>query len=294
MAQVLNGKEQAEKINEYIKNKIASVKGKSKPKMAVVQVGNDPASTVYIGGKERSSTKVGIAFNHVKLPEDITQQDLYAEIDKLNKDDTLHGFMVQSPLPRHLNFDETILRINPKKDVDCLHPYSQGLSAERPMPVQNSKNGIVTEIYYPCTPAGVLALLDEYNVSMSGKHCVIVGRSRVVGKPLSLMMLNRDATVTICHSRTMNLNDYCRAADILVVAIGKKEFVTADMIKPGAVIIDVGISRSDDVNSKKIYGDVDYKGCFEKASYITPVLGGVGPMTVAMLMANTLKAWELR
>jgi methylenetetrahydrofolate dehydrogenase (NADP+)/methenyltetrahydrofolate cyclohydrolase len=202
---------------------------------------------------------------------------MLAEIDALNSDANIHGFMVQQPLPPQLDTDAVVERIDPKKDVDCLHPYNSGLVAEGRAHL------------LPCTPAGVLALLDAYNIGLEGKHCVIIGRSRIVGKPLGMMMLEKNATVTYCHSRTKNLADICRQADVLAVAIGRANFVTADMIKEGCVLVDVGINR---LEGKKICGDVDYEACFQKASYITPAPGGVGPMTVAMLIANGLKAWE--
>ena len=284
MAKILDGKVQAATIKEQIKKRTAAINGE-KPFMAVVQVGDDPASTIYIRQKERACAEVGIDFKKVSLPGDISQKAMLAEIDALNRDPAVHGFMVQQPLPQQLNTDEVVERIDPRKDVDCLHPYNVGLLAVSGKPGDNQS------ALLPCTPAGVIALLDAYDIGLDGKHCVIIGRSRIVGKPLGLMMLDKNATVTYCHSRTKNLPDICRQADVLVVAIGRAKFVTEDMIKPGCVLIDVGINRLED---NKICGDADYEGCFEKASYITPVPGGVGPMTVAMLVANGLKAWECR
>jgi len=275
MAQILDGKLQAATIREQVKERISAMQGK-RPCMAVVQVGNDPASTVYIGQKEKACQFVGIEFRRVALDENISQQDMLAEIDALNADDSVHGFIVQKPLPAQLNDHEIVCRIDPRKDIDCLHPYNVGLVAE-------SRGTLL-----PCTPAGVIALLDAYDIELKGKHCVIVGRSSIVGKPLALMMLNRDATVTTIHSHTVGMADFCRQADVLVVAVGKPNLITADMIKPGCILVDVGINRLDG----KLCGDVDYENCFDKASHITPVPGGVGPMTVAMLMANGLKAWE--
>ena len=280
MTQILDGKVQSAKIKEQVKKQIAAITDTNKPSMAVVQVGDDPASTVYIRQKEKACAEVNMHFKKVSLPGDINQKDMLAEIDALNADPNIHGFMVQQPLPSQLNTDEIVERIDPKKDVDCLHPYNSGLVAEG--------RGFLL----PCTPAGIIELLDAYNIDLEGKHCVIVGRSRIVGKPLGMLMLNRNATVTYCHSRTKNLSSICQQADILAVAIGRPKFLTADMIKEGCILVDVGINRLDDNSAKKLCGDVDYDGCFEKASYITPVPGGVGPMTVAMLVANGLKAWE--
>jgi len=277
MAQILDGKLQAATIREQVKERISAIQDGC-PCMAVVQVGNDPASTVYIGQKEKACQFVGIDFRRVALDENISQQDMLAEIDLLNADDSVHGFIVQKPLPAQLNDHEIVSRIDPRKDIDCLNPYNVGLVAE-------GRGALL-----PCTPAGVIALLDAYEITLRGKHCVVVGRSSIVGKPLALMMLNRDATVTTIHSHTIGMADFCRQADILVVAVGKPNLITADMIKQGCVLVDVGINRLDG----KLCGDVDYESCFEKASYITPVPGGVGPMTVAMLMANGLKAWECR
>ena len=277
MAQLLDGKAQAAVIRQQVKERIDSIKTGTKPAMAVVQVGKDPASTVYINQKEKLCNEVGIAFRRVSLPDDITREDMLAEIDKLNTDDTIHGFLVQQPLPSHLNTDEVVDRILPSKDVDCLHPYNVGLVSEG------------NAALLPCTPAGIINLLDANGINLSGKHCVILGRSRIVGKPLGMLMLAKDATVTYCHSRTANLAEITRQADILAVAIGSPNFVTADMVKPGCVLVDVGINRLAD---KKLCGDIDFEGCFEKASHITPVPGGVGPMTVAMLIENGLKAYE--
>ena len=286
MAKILDGKAQAAVIKNQIKDKIAVLKESAKvsevsevPCMAVVQVGDDPASTIYIRQKEKACEEVGMGFKKVSLPGDISREAMLAEIDALNADKNVHGFMVQQPLPKHLDADEIVDRIKPGKDVDCLHPYNVGLVTE-------GKGSLL-----PCTPAGVIALLDAYDIDLKGKHAVIVGRSRIVGKPLGMMMLNRNATVTYCHSQTKNLKEICQQADVLAVAIGRAKFVTADMIKPGCILVDVGINRVDE-SSKKICGDVDYEGCLEKASYITPVPGGIGPMTVATLVANGLKAYE--
>jgi len=256
--------------------------GKPGPCMAVVQVGDDPASTIYIAQKEKACAEVGINFKKVSLPGNISNDAMLAEIDTLNNDSNVHGYMVQQPLPKQLDVDEILTTIAPHKDVDCLHPYNVGMISE----------GRGTLL--PCTPAGVIALLDAYNIGLEGKHCVILGRSRIVGKPLGMMMLGKNATVTYCHSRTKNVAEICRQADVLAVAIGRAKFVTADMIKEGCVLVDVGINRIDGgsaAKGKKICGDIDYDGCFKKASYITPVPGGVGPMTVALLISNAFSAW---
>jgi len=280
MAQILDGKAIAAKIREQAKAKVGDLVKSSQsqqiPMMAVVQVGADPASTVYIKQKEKACAEVGMGFRKVSLPADISQKDMLAEVDKLNNDASVHGFLIQQPLPRQLDTNAVVERIDPKKDVDCLHPYNVGLVAD-------GRGDLL-----PCTPAGIIALLNDYDINLEGKHCVIIGRSRIVGKPLGLMMLERNATVTYCHSRTQNLEEICKQADVLAVAIGRANFVTPNMIKPGCVIIDVGINRLE----KGLCGDVDFDACFEKASYITPVPGGVGPMTVAMLVANGVKAWE--
>ena len=280
MAQILDGKAIAAKIRKEAKNKVdenaKSFQSQQIPMMAVVQVGDDPASTVYIKQKEKACAEVGMGFRKVSLPADISQEDMLAEVDKLNKDDGVHGFLIQQPLPRQLDTNAVVERIDPKKDVDCLHPYNVGLVAD-------GRGDLL-----PCTPAGIIALLDAYNINLEGKHCVIIGRSRIVGKPLGLMMLEKNATVTYCHSRTKNLEEICKQADVLAVAIGKPKFVKPSMLKTDCVIIDVGINRLEN----GLCGDVDFVDCFKKASHITPVPGGVGPMTVAMLVANGVKAWE--
>ena len=282
MAQILNGKALAAGIKLRLKAGIEERAAalNERPSVAVVQVGSDPASTIYINHKEKACKEVGLGFKKVALPETITQQQMLQEIDSLNNNPEIHGFIVQQPLPGHLDDNEILERIAPSKDIDCLHPYNVGLVAE-------GRGKLL-----PCTPAGIIALLDANNIKIEGKHCVIIGRSRIVGKPLGLMMLSRNATVTYCHSRTKNLSEISKQADILVVAIGQPKFLTADMIKTECVLVDVGISHLEGRgDSKIICGDVDYEDCFEKASFITPVPGGVGPMTVAILLENGLKAW---
>jgi methylenetetrahydrofolate dehydrogenase (NADP+)/methenyltetrahydrofolate cyclohydrolase len=245
------------------------------PRLAVVLVGNDPASAVYVKNKEKACHQVGIEPLQITLPEATPEAELLDLIDRLNKDDTVHGILVQLPLPRHISAEHVIDAIDPQKDVDAFTHES----------VARIFNGNYS--YLPCTPAGIMELLRYYNVQTEGKECVVLGRSDIVGKPMALLMLHANATVTVCHSRTKNLADVTRRADILVVAIGRPEFVTADMIKPGAVVIDVGINRLAD---GRLVGDVDFAAASEVASMITPVPGGVGPMTITMLMKNTLTA----
>ena len=238
-------------------------------------MGSDPASQVYVRNKRRACDEVGFYSEAYELPESTTQEELIALVDKLNADKNIHGILCQLPLPRHLDENEVILRIDPAKDVDAFHPYNVG------------KIMIGDFDFLPCTPAGVMALLERSNIDVCGKECVVVGRSNIVGKPQAMLLLHKNGTVTVCHSRTKNLAEVCRRADILVAAIGKADFFTADMVKEGAVVIDVGMNRRAD---GKLTGDVDFASVEPKASYITPVPGGVGPMTITMLMQNTLTA----
>ncbi|MCL2047306.1 MAG: bifunctional 5,10-methylenetetrahydrofolate dehydrogenase/5,10-methenyltetrahydrofolate cyclohydrolase [Defluviitaleaceae bacterium] len=268
----INGKMHAQAILDEVR-----AAGK-KCKLAVVLVGDNPASIVYINMKKKACEQVGFDFELFKLPEDSPQSEVLALIDKINDDDGITGAIIQQPFPAHLNKGEILERLSPKKDVDCLHPQNVGLAV--------SGTGRIL----PCTPAGCIKLLKREGISIAGKRAVVVGRSDIVGKPLALMLLAEHATVTICHSRTENLAEECRNADILVAAIGSPKFITADMVKRGAVVLDVGVSR---LAGKKVCGDVDYESVSKIASYITPVPGGVGPMTVAVLIENCLKAWEL-
>ncbi len=246
------------------------------PGLAVVIVGSDPASQVYVRNKRKACTEVGFYSEAYELPEETTQEELEALVDKLNADPKIHGILVQLPLPRHLDEQRILLRIRPEKDVDAFHPYNVG------------RIMIGDYNYLPCTPAGVMELLKRSGIDCNGKECVVVGRSNIVGKPMAMLLLQANGTVTICHSRTKNLSETTRRADILVAAIGKPEFFTADMVKEGAVVIDVGMNRRPSDN--KLCGDVDYASVEPVASYITPVPGGVGPMTITMLMQNTLRA----
>jgi len=281
MAKLINGKEISANIRTEIKAETEEFVKKTgiRPGLAVIIVGEDPASQVYVRNKKRACDEVGFYSESYELPEDTTQEELNALVDKLNADSKIHGILCQLPLPKHLNENEVILRIDPKKDVDAFHPYNVG------------KIMIGDYSFLPCTPAGVMALLKRSGIDISGKECVVVGRSNIVGKPQAMLLLHSHGTVTVCHSRTKNLAEVCRRADILVAAIGKADFFTADMIKEGAVVIDVGMNRRAD---GKLTGDVDFESVAPKASYITPVPGGVGPMTIAMLLLNTLTAAEIQ
>lgn len=245
------------------------------PGLAVVIVGEDPASRVYVRNKRTACEQVGFYSEGYELPAETTQAELEALVDKLNRDEKIHGILVQLPLPPHLDEEKLLLSIDPRKDVDAFHPYNVG------------RIMIGEYAFLPCTPAGIMELLTRSGISCEGKECVVVGRSNIVGKPMAMLMLQANGTVTVCHSRTRNLSEITRRADILVAAIGKADFFTADMVKPGAVVIDVGMNRRPD---GKLTGDVDYASVEPVASAITPVPGGVGPMTITMLMKNTLRA----
>ena len=277
MAKIINGKEISATIRSEIKEATEKLVAESgvRPGLAVIIVGEDPASQVYVRNKKRACDEVGFYSESYELPENTTQEELNALVDRLNKDNKIHGILCQLPLPKHLDENEVIMRIDSKKDVDAFHPENVG------------KIMIGDYSFLPCTPAGVMALLERSGIDVCGKECVVVGRSNIVGKPQAMLLLHANGTVTICHSRTKNLAEVCRRADILVAAIGKADFFTGDMIKEGAVVIDVGMNRRAD---GKLTGDVDFASVEPKASYITPVPGGVGPMTITMLMQNTLTA----
>jgi len=278
-AKILNGKEVSARIKDELKDKVTELKKDGIfPGLAVVLVGNDPASRVYVNSKKKACEFIGIESFEFTLPEDSTEQQLLELVYKLNSDKQVNGILVQLPLPKHINEENIINAINPSKDVDAFHPANVGrIMTGNP-------------IFLPCTPAGVMELIHESGIDVKGKECVVVGRSNIVGKPQAMLLLAEHGTVTICHSRTVNLEEVCKRADILVAAVGKPEFVKGNMIKPGAVVIDVGINRVDG----KIVGDVEFSSASEVASAITPVPGGVGPMTIAMLMKNTVKAAELQ
>lgn len=277
MATRIDGKLISAQIREEIKQESMAFAARSGfvPGLAVVIVGDDPASQVYVRNKKKACEEVGFYSEVHALPGNTTQQELNALVDRLNGDDRIHGILVQLPLPAHLDETEVLLRIRPDKDVDAFHPYNVG------------KIMIGNPDFLPCTPAGVMALLERSGIDPAGKRCVVVGRSNIVGKPMAMLLLHANGTVTVCHSKTRDLGAICREADILVVAIGKADFVGADMVKPGAVVIDVGMNRRPD---GKLTGDVDYAAVEPIASAITPVPGGVGPMTITMLLKNTLTA----
>jgi methylenetetrahydrofolate dehydrogenase (NADP+)/methenyltetrahydrofolate cyclohydrolase len=277
MAVKIDGKLHAASLRASVKAAIESLP--QVPTLAVVLVGDDPGSLAYIRGKEQAAAETGIRFELHALPESTPQDKVLALLDNLNGDKDINGIIVQQPLPKHIDKNTIVNAVAPIKDVDCLHPFNVGK-------VLTGQDGVL-----PCTPAGVVYMLKNEGITVEGKNCVIIGRSDIVGKPLALLMLRENATVTVCHSRTTDLPEVCRRADILVAALGKARFVTADMIKEGAVVVDVGINR---LEGKKICGDVHYSACSDKASYITPVPGGVGPMTVAYLMDNCVKAWKMQ
>lgn len=273
MAKIIDGKQISAQVKDECKEKVA--KENLEVTLAVIQVGNAPASTVYVGNKKKACEYIGIHSLSYELPEETSEEELLALVEKLNQDNTVHGILVQLPLPAHINEDKVIETISPKKDVDGFHPQSVGaLSIGQP--------GFVS-----CTPAGIIQLLKRSGIEMDGKECVIVGRSNIVGKPMAMLMLRENATVTICHSHTKNLKEVTKRADILIVAIGKPKFITSDYVKEGAVVIDVGIHRNE---NNKLCGDVDFEEVEPLASAITPVPGGVGPMTIAMLMNNCVEA----
>ncbi len=282
---LINGKEVAEKIREKLKAEVAELTAQGRtPGLAVVLVGEDPASQVYVGSKVKACAELGIYSQKWALPAETTQEELVELIHKLNADPRIHGILVQSPPPAHIDEEAVILNIDPAKDVDGFHPINVAKL------VLEDEEGFV-----PCTPMGCMELLAAYGIPTAGKHAVVIGRSMIVGKPMANLLVSKkaNATVTIAHSRTANLPELCRTADILVAAVGRPEMVKADYVKPGAVVLDVGINRIPDATRPRGYrivGDVDFEAVKDQCSAITPVPGGVGPMTIAMLMANTVKA----
>lgn len=277
MATIIDGKKVSEQLREDLKNQTQQFVDETgiQPHLVVVIVGNNPASMTYVRNKKRSCEAVGFKSTVIELAEDVSEAALLRQIEALNQNDSVHGILVQLPLPKHINEDQIIAAIDVRKDVDGFHPYQVGCLVA----------GL--DCLKPCTPAGIIELLKAYDIEMAGRHAVIIGRSHIVGKPMIQLLLDENATVTVCHSRTQNLKTLTQMADILVVAIGKAEFVKADLVKEGAVVIDVGINR---LESGKLVGDVEFESVSQKASYITPVPGGVGPMTITMLLHNTLKA----
>ena len=274
----MDGKMVSAKVRGSILEEVNGLKDKGvRPGLEVIIVGEDPASKVYVRNKERACEECGFYSEKYALPEETTQEELLGLIDELNHNPRIDGILCQLPVPKHINEQAIIDAISPEKDVDAFHPINVG------------KIMVGNFDFLPCTPAGVMQLLEEYDIDPNGKNCVVIGRSNIVGKPMAMLLLHKNGTVTICHSRTKNLKEVCAQADILVAAVGKADFVTADMVKEGAVVIDVGMNRKDG----KLCGDVAFDEVNEKASYLTPVPGGVGPMTITMLMKNTLKAAKL-
>lgn len=276
MAEILDGRMLAKKIRQGLKLEVEDLKANGKnPKLAVIMVGEDPSSKIYVKNKSIACNEVGIEYEEFLLSETTTMEELLDLIDKLNKDATIHGILLQSPIPKGLDINEAFRAIDPKKDVDGFNPFNVG------------KLCLGQDTFVSCTPFGIIKLLGEYNIEIEGKNAVVVGRSNIVGKPMMQCLLNKNATVTVCHSKTKDLKEVIKEADILVVAIGRANFITKDMVKENAVVIDVGINRGE---NGKLCGDVDFEEVSKVASYITPVPGGVGPMTIAMLMNNILKA----
>lgn len=280
MAQIIDGKAVSAKVKEQVRKEAEILKQKGiEIGLAVVIVGDNPASRVYVNNKKKACAEVGFTSYEYALPEETTEAELLELVEKLNNDDRVNGILVQLPLPKQINENAIINAIRPDKDVDAFHPENVGHIM------------IGDFSFLPCTPAGVMELIAETGVDVCGKNCVVIGRSNIVGKPMAMLLLHKNGTVTICHSRTKNLAEICSKADILVAAVGKAGFVTPDMVKEGSVVIDVGMNRNAE---GKLCGDVDYAACFDKAGYITPVPGGVGPMTIAMLMRNTLTAAKIK
>ena len=280
MAQILSGKTVSQRIKDELKERVTELKEKGiNPGLAVIIVGEDPASRVYVNNKKKACAEIGVYSEEYALSEATSEEELLKLIDELNHKKEINGILVQLPVPKHINEERIINAIDPKKDVDAFHPVNVG------------KIMVGNFDFVPCTPAGVMELIKESGIDVSGKECVVVGRSNIVGKPQAMLLLHKNGTVTICHSRTKDLAAKTKQADILVAAVGIPNFITGDMIKEGAVVIDVGINR---IAEKKLVGDVDFESAEKVAGAITPVPGGVGPMTIAMLMKNTVKAAEIQ
>lgn len=281
MTILLDGKALAKKIRANVADKVKELKEKYNkvPGLAVVLVGTDPASQVYVSRKEKMTVKAGMLSKKIELPESTSEAELIKIVEDLNKDNDIHGILVQLPLPKHIDSDKVLMTIDPDKDVDGFHPINVG----------KMLTGMAVPAL-PCTPAGIMKFFEEYEIELKGKNAVVIGRSNIVGKPISVLLLSKHATVTICHSRTKNIDEICRKADIIVIAIGKENYLQADWVKDGAVVVDVGMNRSKETG--KLLGDADFEAIEPKASYITPVPGGVGPMTIAMLLSNTVDLFE--
>ncbi|NMA85059.1 MAG: bifunctional methylenetetrahydrofolate dehydrogenase/methenyltetrahydrofolate cyclohydrolase FolD [Epulopiscium sp.] len=276
MSQLIDGKQIAKDIKDELKKEIQQLKNSNiEPTLAVILVGEDPASQIYVSNKKKACAYVGIRSLSYELPGDVTEEELLGVIEELNQREDVHGILVQLPLPAQIEEEKILMAIHPEKDVDGFHPINVGALS------------IGKEGFQPCTAAGIIELLKRSQITIEGKHCVVVGRSNIVGKPVSLLLIQENGTVTICHSKTKNLKDICRQADILVAAVGKANMITSDMVKDGAVLIDVGVNR---LENGKVCGDIDFENCKEKASAITPVPGGVGPMTIAMLLYNCIQS----
>ncbi|MEE0980399.1 MAG: bifunctional methylenetetrahydrofolate dehydrogenase/methenyltetrahydrofolate cyclohydrolase FolD [Acutalibacteraceae bacterium] len=280
MYKIISGKEVSEAVKLRVSDEVKELKENGiEPCLAVILVGDDPASRVYVNNKKKACEFCGIRSLEYVLPAETKEEELIELIEKLNNDKSVNGILCQLPLPKHLDEKKVLNLIKPEKDVDAFHPENVG-------------HIMIGDFnFLPCTPAGIMEMLRYENIDLDGKNCVVIGRSNIVGKPMAMLMLKENATVTICHSRTKNLKEVVAGADVIVAAVGRPNFVTADMVKDGAVIIDVGINRMDD---GKLCGDVDFEACKEKASYITPVPGGVGPMTIATLMQNTITATRIQ
>ena len=287
--EILDGRKTSNEIKEEIAKEVSKIieSGKRAPHLAAILVGDDGASLTYVNSKVKSCQKIGFESTLIKLPSDVNEDELLSKIDELNNDDSLDGFIVQLPLPKHIDEQKVINAVNPDKDVDGFHPTNVG------------KMVLDLPTYLPATPKGIMELLGRYNIDISGKHVVVIGRSHIVGSPISILMARKsnpgNATVTLTHSRTKNLKELTLTADVIVIALGKAEYLTGDMVKDGVVVIDVGITRVEDSTRKsgfKLLGDVNFDEVSKKASYITPVPGGVGPMTIASLLMNTLQAYK--
>ena len=277
MTEILDGKKLSLKITEELKEQVAKLQ--KKPKLAVILVGNDPASQIYVRNKQKKAEEIGFDSLVIPLPEDISEENLLEHIYILNEDDNINGILLQLPIPKHLNQQRILEAIEPIKDVDGFTTYNFGRLALGYKPYA-----------IPCTPKGIIKLLEEYNIDIEGKNALVIGRSNIVGKPISLLLQQKNATVTMAHSKTKNLKEIALKSDIIVCAIGKPKMITADFVKDGAIIIDVGINRDEN----GLCGDIDYKEVYKKTSFITPVPGGIGPMTIAMLMENTLQLYKLQ
>lgn len=278
MAEIIDGKALRNRILEGLKAEVQNLE--KKPFLAVIIVGNDPASKIYVSNKKKTALELGFQSVVIEMPENTQEKVLLEKIEELNKNKEVNAILVQLPLPAHISTERVIETVSPQKDVDCFHPFNTGKIAQNARP-----------FVYPCTPKGIIRLLEEYKIPVAGKNAVVIGRSNIVGRPVAAMLTNLDATVTICHSKTQNLSEITKNADILISAAGSRGLVTADMVKDGAAVFDVGMNRDE---NGKLAGDVDFEAVKEKASFITPVPGGVGPMTICTLMTNTFELFRLQ